>query len=288
MGIDAGETRVTARTPDTDLERPPVADGGAGTIRCERDGAIATVVIANRSRRNALSQAMWRALADRFETLSVDDTVRCVVLRGAGEEAFSAGADISEFEAIRGSAEAARAYDRLTGPALAAVTGCRHPVVAAIHGACVGGGLELAACADMRLCGESSIFAVPSARLGLVLRHEELHRLVALVGPANTREILFEVAPLDAAHALRIGLVNRVVADHELSAAVAATAARIARLAPLTHRWHKQALIRLEEAGGGAVPGAERDSAYALYDSEDFREGYRAFLEKRRSDFKGR
>ena len=261
----------------------------AGRIGVERDGVVATVVIDQPARRNAMSQAMWRALAVAVTGLSGDGALRCVVLRGAGEEAFSAGADISEFEQIRGDAEAARGYSRLVGPAMAAVAACAHPVIAQIHGVCIGGGLELATCADLRVCGASSTFAVPSARLGLVLGFEELERMVSLVGPANTKEILFEVARLDAAHALRIGLVNRVVEDGEVARNVAETAARIAALAPLTHRWHKQALARLEAAGPlEAIDDEARDGAFALFDSEDFREGCRAFLDKRRPAFRGR
>jgi enoyl-CoA hydratase len=261
----------------------------AGRIGVERDGAVATVVIDQPERRNAISQGMWRALAETFTGLSGDGELRCVILSGAGEAAFSAGADISEFDQIRGDAEAARHYSRLVGPAMAAVASCAHPVVAAIRGVCIGGGLELASCADMRISGRSSTFAVPSARLGLVLGYEELARMVSLVGPANTKEILFEVAPLDAEHALRIGLVNRVVDDDRVMRDAAETAARIAALAPLTHRWHKQALARLEAAGPlEAIDDAAHEGAYALFDSEDFREGCRAFLDKRPPAFRGR
>lgn len=261
----------------------------AGDIRLSRDGAIATVTIDHEARRNAMSQDMWRRLGAVFGEISDDGDLRCVILRGAGETAFCAGADISEFEKVRGTAAASREYENAVRPGLAAVAACPHPVIARIHGPCIGGGLELAACADMRIAGASATFAVPSARLGLVLSFHDLYRVAQLIGPSNLKEVLFEVATMDTAHALRIGLVNRVVPDAEVADNVAATAARIARLAPLTHRWHKQAIDTLSACGHpGDVPDEAHDSAHEVFDSEDFREGCRAFMEKRKPVFKGR
>lgn len=255
-------------------------------ILLDRNGNIATVILNKPEKMNALNLEMWRMLADTFQELSADDMVRCIVLRGAGDKAFSAGADIEEFDQARNSAEQSRAYSRLTQSALQAISGCRHPTLALIRGACVGGGLEMATMCDIRICGASSRFGVPINRLGLVVSYEELHGLVALAGKAGTLEILLEGRVFGADEAQRKGLVNRVVADEEVDAEVAATAQRISYGAPLVARWHKKFLRRLEDPA--PLTPAELDEAHLCFDTEDFRTGYQAFRDKTKPAFQGR
>jgi len=154
-----------------------------------RDGAIATVTLNKPERLNALDKGMWRALGEIFTRLDADESLRCVILRGAGEKAFAAGADIAEFATERANVEQAREYDRVVHPVLEAIARCRHPVVAMIRGACVGGGLEVAAVCDLRICGESSRFGIPVKNLGLVVAYGELQGLIDLVGRAAALEI---------------------------------------------------------------------------------------------------
>jgi enoyl-CoA hydratase/carnithine racemase len=255
-------------------------------ILLDRADAIATVTLDNIDRMNALDLGMWRDLAQTFQSLSADDSVRCIILRGAGEKAFSAGADIEEFERARNSAEKSRAYSKVTQAALAAIADCRHPTVAQIHGACVGGGLEMATMCDMRICGESSRFGVPINRLGLVVSYEELGGLVALAGKAGTLEILLEGRVFGAEEAVRKGLVNRFVADADVAAEVAGTARRISHGAPLVARWHKKFINRMLQPA--PLTAEERDEAHLCFDTEDFRIGWKAFLEKSRPAFVGR
>lgn len=247
---------------------------------------IATVTLNKPDRMNALDLGMWRELAQVMRALSADESVRCIIVRGAGEKAFSAGADIEEFERARNSAEKSRAYSQVTQAALAAIAECRHPTIAEIHGACVGGGLEMATLCDMRICGASSRFGVPINRLGLVVSYEELGGLVPLVGKAGALEILLEGRVFGAEEAMRKGLVNRFVADAEVTAEVAATARRISQGAPLVARWHKKFIHRMLQPA--PLTAEERDEAHLCFDTEDFRIGWKAFLEKSRPSFVGR
>jgi enoyl-CoA hydratase len=255
-------------------------------ILLERDEHIATVILNKPDKMNALDIAMWQALGETFLALSADDSVRCVILRGAGEKAFSAGADIEEFEQARDTAEKSRAYSAVTQRALGAIADCPHPVIAQIHGACVGGGLEMATMCDMRICGAGSRFGVPINRLGLVVSYEELRGLIPLAGRAGTLEILLEGRVFGAEEATQKGLVNRFVADEEVAAEVAACARRISLGAPLVARWHKKFINRLMQAA--PLTPAERDEAHFCFDTEDFKIGRQAFLDKTRPQFIGR
>lgn len=255
-------------------------------IIVERDGDIATIILNNPEKMNAMNLAMWQGLIDAMEHLSADDNVRCVVIRGAGGRAFSAGADIEEFPHTRLDKEAARSYAQVTHRAMRAVAESRHPTLAVIHGACVGGGLELASVCDMRICGESSRFGAPINRLGLVMSYGELGGLVALAGRAVALEIVLEGRVFGAEEAAHKGLVNRVVDDVKVDEEGAATARRIAAGAPLVARWHKRFVQRLSDAR--ALTEAELDEAFDCFDTEDFRIGYRAFLAKERPAFVGR
>jgi enoyl-CoA hydratase len=252
----------------------------------ERDAGIVTVTLNRPDKLNAITKGLWQRLGDAVRGLDADPDVRCVVLRGAGERAFSPGNDISEFETERSNAQQARAYGEVMHGALGALRGCRHPVVALVHGVCVGAGLEIAATCDLRICGESSRFGAPVSKLGLVMAHAELVALVELAGRATAAEILLEARILDAREALVKGLVTRVVPDAQVDAEAYATARRIAAGAPLVHRWHKQFLRAIAEHR--PLSRAELDEGFACYDTRDFAEGRRAFLAKTPPRFEGR
>jgi enoyl-CoA hydratase/carnithine racemase len=258
----------------------------ADTILIERDGDIATVVLNRPEKLNALTKPMWQRLGDVFLELGADDSVRCIILRGAGEKAFAPGNDIGEFENERSNVEQARAYGQVMTRTIEAIGHCRHPVVAQIHGICVGGGLEIAGLADIRICGESSRFGVPINKLGLVMAYSEIGALIGLAGEAVALEILLEGRVFDAREAKDKGLVTRVVPDAEVAAEAKATARRIADGAPLVARWHKKFARRLRDAR--PLTAQELDEGFACYGTEDFKIGRQAFLAKAKPDFKGR
>jgi enoyl-CoA hydratase/carnithine racemase len=251
-----------------------------------RDGAIATVALNNPERLNALNRAMWAGLGTAMRRLSADDALRCVVVRGAGDKAFAAGADITEFANERANAKQAKSYGNLIHETMQAVARCRHPTVALIKGACVGGGLEIAAMCDLRVAGQSSRFGIPVNKLGLTMAYGELMGLLALVGRAVALEILLEGRVFDAEEAYRKGLVNRVVPDGEVEEEAYAMAHRIADGAPLVNRWHKQFIERL--AVTAELAPHEWDEGFECFDTDDYHEGVAAFLEKRKPGFNGR
>lgn len=255
-------------------------------ILVQRDGPIATVVLNRPAKLNAMTKPMWRRLGEVLRELSDDESLRCLVLRGAGGKAFSPGNDISEFETERHDPTSAKAYGEVLHEALGRLKDCRHPTVALIEGVCVGGGLEIAALCDLRICGESSRFGVPINRLGLVMAYPEIAGLLDLVGRAATLEILLEGRVFGATEAKEKGLVTRVVPDAEVEREATETARRIAEGAPLVARWHKGFVRRL--ARPEPLTPEELDEGFACYATEDFRIGYRAFLEKTLPEFKGR
>jgi len=255
-------------------------------IETLRDGAIATVVLNRPDKLNALTKGMWQALGAAIDTLSADDSLRCIILRGAGEKAFSPGNDIAEFASERANKPQAIAYGRLMHATLHALAACRHPLVAQIHGICVGGGLEIAALCDLRICGESSRFGAPIKNLGLTMAYAEMAPLVRLVGSSVALEILLEGRIFDAAEAKQKRLVTRVVPDGEVAAETRASAERIAEGAPLVARWHKKFARRL--ADPRPLTAAEADEGFDCFDTEDFRIGYAAFLAKKKPVFVGR
>ncbi|APR96999.1 hypothetical protein PATSB16_36630 [Pandoraea thiooxydans] len=256
------------------------------TVLTERRGPVAVVSLNRPDKLNALTKTMWQALGDTVLALSADAEVRCIVLRGAGTKSFAPGNDIAEFETDRANAAQARAYGALMHRTLDALTTCPVPLVAMIHGICVGGGMEIAAACDVRICGESSRFGAPINKLGLVMAHAELSALVGLVGPAVALEILLEGRVFGAAEALQKGLVSRVVADGEVEHEALAAADRIAQGAPLVARWHKKFVRQL--AARAPLSAADLDEGFACFDTEDFRIGYRAFLAKQTPQFGGR
>jgi enoyl-CoA hydratase/carnithine racemase len=257
--------------------------GHIGTDIRER---IATVTLANPDKLNAIDAAMWRELGAAMTRLAGDGEIRCVVVRGAGEQAFAAGGDLEEFATVRATVDDALHYhEELVAAALDAIRACPVPTVAAIRGACIGGGLEIAGCCDLRIAGESARFGAPINRLGFSMYPGEMAGLLELVGPAVLLEILLEGRILDAREALQKGLLTRVVADEKVMDEVHACVARIAAGAPMVARWHKQWVRRLMR--GTALSEAEKRDAFAFLDTDDYREGMAAFLAKRAPRFSG-
>jgi len=255
-------------------------------IVLERIGPIATVVLNRPEKLNALTKPMWRLLGETIDALSADDTLRCIIVRGAGEKAFSPGNDIAEFATERANKAQAIDYGKVMHETARALANCRHPLVAQIHGICVGGGLEIAALCDLRICGASSRFGAPIKNLGLVMAYPEMMPLVRLAGTDVALEILLEGRIFGASEAKEKRLVTRVVADDQVAAEALATAQRIADGAPLVARWHKKFARRLADAR--PLTADEYDECFACFDSEDFRIGYAAFLAKRNPTFVGR
>ncbi len=255
-------------------------------VTVERDGNIATVTLNQETKLNAVSLAMWDWLDEVFTELDRDESLRCIILRGAGDRAFSVGADISEFEEHRSTAAKAKRYGKRTHGALEKIMACRHPVIARIDGLCVGGGLEIATTADLRICSQRARFGIPIKRLGLVVAYSELAPLVQLIGPSNAKEILMEGRIFGADRAYDMGLVNRVVGEDGLDQEVQATAERIAEGAPLVARWHKKFAQRLMSPK--PLSKTEQNESYACFATEDFEIGYQAFLAKEKPIFKGK
>jgi len=261
---------------------------GNPEILVERNGGVATVTLSNPGKLNAITVAMWRELKRVMDALSADDALRCVVLRGAGDEAFAAGADIAEFATERDNVVQGRRYHREhVHGALKAVGECRHPTIAMIHGPCAGGGLEIACMCDLRIAGRSGRFGVPINRLGFAIAYDELAALLPLTGRAVALELLLQGSLWDAAEALQKGLVTRVVPDSDLEQEAYATARRIADGAPLVNRWHKRFARRLTPQ---PAPLTESEIAenFAYFATEDYRIGMQAFAAKKRPQFKGR
>jgi enoyl-CoA hydratase/carnithine racemase len=258
-----------------------------GAILTARDGALATVTLSNPGKLNAVDAGMWLGLRETMTALAGDPQVACVVLRGEGEEAFAAGGDIEEFLTVRATVDDALHYhEERVAAALDAIRACPVPTLALIQGACIGGGLEIAGCCDLRIAGESARFGAPINRLGFSMYPGEMAGLLALVGPAVLLEILLEGRILDAREALAKGLLTRVVDDGKVDDEARATAGRILAGAPLVARWHKQWVHRLMD--GRPLTAGEKRAAFAFLDTADYREGLAAFLAKRKPRFVGR
>jgi enoyl-CoA hydratase len=258
----------------------------AGSILCHRSDTVATISIANPGKLNAVDLGMWQQLDTTMQALSADTTLRCVVLRGDGEEAFAAGGDLEEFLTARDTVDRALHYHGCVGKALQAIGNCPHPTIARINGPCIGGGLEIAGQCDLRIAAESARFGAPINRIGFSMYPEEMAGLLRLAGPAVVLEILLEGRILSAAEALQKGLLTRVVADAQLADEVDAAASRICDGAPLVARWHKQWAKRLQQEAP-LTPQELRES-FAFLATDDYQEGLAAFLAKRKPVFNGR
>jgi enoyl-CoA hydratase/carnithine racemase len=258
-----------------------------GRIRIEIEGAIGWLVFDHPERRNAISVEMWEEIPRAAQRLDRDPAVRVVVLRGAGEEAFVSGADISEFEAARTGPEAASYEDR-NARAFLALAQVAKPVLAMIQGFCIGGGVAMSLTADLRYASDDAVFAIPAARLGLGYAVGGLETLIRVVGASAAKELFFTARRFSADDALRMGLVSRVLPRAGLLPWVRDTAARIAENAPLTVRSVKKIAAELAKDPAQRDLAAAHASVRACLESEDYREGMRAFLEKRAPVFRGR
>jgi enoyl-CoA hydratase/carnithine racemase len=254
----------------------------------EKRGPVGWIVLSQPAKRNAINGAMWRGIPPAMAQFDADPEVRCVAFRGAGTEAFAAGADISEFEKIRAERAAIAEYDGLLDRVLHAIQDSRKPSVAMIYGFCMGGGLEIALACDLRYCGESAQFGIPAAKLGLAYNIEGHKRLVETVGHARAREILYLGRRYGAEEALAMGLVNRVVRDAELEAYVSDVVNTLCQNAPLAIA-NSKTMIEEFVKSSGAPDAALMEAAMArCTKSADYEEGRRAFMEKRKPRFTGK
>jgi enoyl-CoA hydratase/carnithine racemase len=258
------------------------------TLRVEKRGAVGWIVFDQPARRNAISDAMWRGIPPAMKQFDADPEVRCVAFRGAGSEAFSAGADISEFENNRSSTESVGGYDTLLDQVLHSIQDSPKPSVAMIYGYCFGGGLEIALACDLRYCAAAAQFSIPAAKLGIAYNVEGHKRLLETVGHARAREIMFLGRRYPADEALAMGLVQRVLPDAELETFTQQVIAELAANAPLSIANTKTILEEYAKSVGTPDHARMRAAIERCARSEDYKEGWRAFMEKRKPKFEGR
>ena len=271
-------------TPKNQAEKS-FADGKI--LQGVQDG-VGIITFNNPDKRNAMSLDMWEGLGQSLIELRDDDQVRVVILTGAGDKAFVSGADISQFEKTRHNAEASEQYSKRSAAQRALLADYPKPTIASIRGFCLGGGMQLAMMADIRFGAENSQFGIPAAKLGIAYGYDGLRNLVSLVGPSWARLIMYTGMRIDSAEALRIGLVDRVLPDGELWEATMAIARTISGNAPLAIKAAKITIAQVLKDADARDFGAIKDVGTACMDSEDFREGRRAFMEKRKPVFRGK
>lgn len=255
-----------------------------GCIEIAYQEELATLTLNNPGKLNAIDLAMWQNLREKVENIAVDRNIRCIVIRGAGDQAFAAGGDLAEFVSGRATLAQALHYHGEVAAALNAIAECPQPTVAMIRGACIGGGLEIAGACDLRIAADSARFGAPINKLGFSMYPGEMEGLLRLVGPAVLKEILLEGRILNAAEAYAKGLLTRVVSDAQVEDEAYATARRICQGAPLVAGWHKQWIRRLLD--GRPLTEAEKAASFAFLDTADYQEGLAAFLQKRKPQFK--
>ena len=261
----------------------------AEKLLMEKDGPIGWIIFNQPEKRNAVSQEMWELMPDYVKDLAEDDAIRVVILRGAGEKAFVAGADISQFKERRRNMDDEAAYGRISARGQESLKTLDKPLLAMIHGYCIGGGVSIAIGCDVRIASDDARFGIPAARLGLGYHYNGMERLMKLIGPAYTKEIFFTARTnFSAQDALRMGLVNQVVPKAKLESFTRDYALTMARNAPLTLRSAKASVDQLLK------PPEQRDLAALdaliadCFNSQDYQEGVQAFTEKRRPQFQGR
>jgi enoyl-CoA hydratase len=259
-----------------------------GQVHIRRNGAIGTIALDHPERRNAISADMWRGLLDAAHELGDDDNIRAVVIRGEGEKAFAAGADISQFGAQRSSSDANASYDDVTGQAYLALANMSKPLIAAIHGFCIGGGLAVALTADIRIAADDAQFTIPAARLGLGYGAGGIGNLIRLVGPSAAKRIMFMADRFGPDEALNMGLINKSVPKADLDATVDEWAETIAGNAPLTIAAVKATVAEWVKDESRRDFTTVEAMVKACFDSEDYKEGVDAFMNKRSAQFTGR
>jgi enoyl-CoA hydratase len=254
-----------------------------------KEPPLAWIVFNRPERRNAINLEMWQALPGLVAQVAEDDSLRVLLIRGAGEEAFISGADISQFGQVRSGPSATTEYDRATGTALASLAALEKPVVAMIHGFCFGGGCSVAVMCDLRLCADDARFCIPAARLGIAYPIERgVERLVHVVGAANATEILLTARVYNAEEACQMGLVNRVIPKAELETYTREYALKLADNAPLSVAAHKFFVRESCKAANLRDMEKVRALSTRCFASDDYKEGVAAFMEKRRPQFQGK
>ena len=272
--------------PKNSENNPEKSHADGKILQSSADG-VGVITFNNAEKRNAMSLDMWEGLGGALVELRDDPGIRVVVLRGAGDKAFVSGADISQFEKTRHNAEASEEYSRRSAAQRALLADYPKPIIASIRGFCLGGGMQVAMSADIRIAAEDGQFGIPAAKLGIAYGYDGLKHLVSLVGPSWARLLMFTGMRIHSSEAVRIGLVDRVVPDAELWNATMEIARTISGNAPLAIKAAKITIAQVLKDPAERDMKAIKQIGIDCMDSEDFREGRRAFMEKRKPQFRG-